>query len=76
MVRRKADHGSDARLGILEAHVATAAPQQRPSDRQTQSAASAVAVTGLVEPREPVEDPLAVLDRDGFRTRPYWEVTR
>src|SRR4051812_38853101 len=64
VVRGQADHGSQAWRGVLEAHVACAAPQQRPGDRQAKSAASAVSVPGLVEPREAVEDPVAVLDGD------------
>ena len=61
---RQADHGSYTRLGILEAHVAAAAAQQLADDRQAEPAAAGVPVAGLVEPGEPVEDPLAVGLRD------------
>src|SRR5512132_1958041 len=57
---RQGDDRPHARRRILEPDGARAAAEQLAGDRQPESAATGVPVTRLVQPREPVEDALAL----------------
>ena len=57
---RERDDRANARLRVLEADGPAATAQQLAGDREAEAAAAPVAVTGLVQAREPVEDPLPV----------------
>ena len=67
--RPKRQHCAHSRRRVLQSDLGAVAAQQLSGDRQAETGAAAVAVAPVVEPGEPVEDPLALGRRDAARRR-------